>query len=252
MVVHTIQAFDADLQDLERKIAEMGRIDDQQIADATAAITKRDVALARRVISADDQVDALQRDIEEKAITTIARRQPMAIDLREIVGALRISNDLERVGDLAENIAKRVMLLKEEMRIHEVILQLERMVHLARNQLSRVLRSYERRDIAEALDVWRKDTEIDALNTSLFRELLTYMIEDPRNIGFCAHMLFCAKNIERIGDHATNIAETVYYIVEGRPIPAERPKAHVLNAHFFQLGCRRLSTRRIDSLDQEQ
>jgi phosphate transport system protein len=227
MIEHTARAFDADLQELVKKVAEMGRLDDEQIAGATEALTKRDTALARRIVLADDRVDALQRDIEEKAIATIARRQPMAVDLREIVGALRISNDLERVGDLAENIAKRVMLLTDEFRIKEVTLQLQRMVHLARDQLTRVLKSYERRDIAEALDVWRRDLEIDALNTSLFRELLTYMMEDPRNITFCTHMLFCAKNIERIGDHATNIAETVYYIVEGRSIPAERPKADV-------------------------
>jgi len=228
MVVHTMQAFDADLQDLVKKIAEMGRLDDQQIADAAEALLERDTALAQRVISADDRVDALQRDIETKAIATIARRQPMAVDLREIVGALRICNDLERVGDLAENIAKRVMLLTDEQSfIREVVLQLERMVHLARDQLSRVLQSYERRDVTQALEVWRKDLEIDALNTSLYRETLTYMMEDPRWIGFCTHMLFCAKNIERIGDHATNIAETVYYIVEGRELPAERPKADI-------------------------
>lgn len=227
MIVHTFRSFDTDLQQLASKIAEMGRLDDEQIASAAEALIKRDIALAQHVISADDRIDALQRDIEEKAITTIARRQPMAVDLREIVGALRISNDLERVGDLAENIAKRVMLLTDEFRIKEVMLQLQRMGHLARDQLTRVLQSYERRDIADALDVWRKDLEIDALNTSLFRELLTYMMEDPRNITFCTHMLFCAKNIERIGDHATNIAETVYYIVEGRSIPAERPKADV-------------------------
>jgi phosphate transport system protein len=225
MVEHTTRAFDADLQELATKIADMGRLDDEQIADAIEALVKRDIALARRVTSADDRVDALQRDIEEKAVTTIARRQPMAVDLREIVGALRISNDLERVGDLAENIAKRVMLLTDEFRINEVMLQLQRMVQLARDQLTRVLQSYERRDVAEAMDVWRKDQEIDALNTSLFRELLTYMMENPRNITFCTHMLFCAKNIERMGDHATNIAETVYYIVEGRPLPEERPKA---------------------------
>ena len=227
MIVHTFRSFDTDLQQLASKIAEMGRLDDEQIASAAEALIKRDIALARHVISADDRIDALQRDIEEKAITTIARRQPMAVDLREIVGALRISNDLERVGDLAENIAKRVMLLTDELRIRAVVLELQRMVDLARDQLSRVLRSYERHDIKEALDVWHKDLEIDALNTSLFRELLTYMMEDPRNITFCTHMLFCAKNIERIGDHATNIAETVYYIVEGRSLPSERPKADI-------------------------
>ena len=227
MIVHTFRSFDTDLQELASKIAEMGRLDDEQIASAAEALIKRDIALAQHVISADDRIDALQRDIEEKAITTIARRQPMAVDLREIVGALRISNDLERVGDLAENIAKRVMLLTDELRIRAVVLELQRMVNLARDQLSRVLRSYERHDIKEALDVWHKDLEIDAVNTSLFRELLTYMMEDPRNITFCTHMLFCAKNIERIGDHATNIAETVYYIVEGRSLPSERPKADI-------------------------
>lgn len=233
MIIHTIRAFDADLQELATKIAEMGQLDDQQIADAAQAIINRDSALARRVVWADDRLDALQREIEEKATTTIARRQPMAIDLREIVGALRISNDLERIGDLAENIAKRVTLLTDEFRIHDVVIHLQRMADLARDQLSRVLDSYERRDVAKALDVWRRDTEVDALNTSLFRELLTYMMEDPRNIGFCAHMLFCAKNIERIGDHATNIAESVYYIVEGRPIEAERPKADLTSRELL-------------------
>ena len=193
MIEHTIRAFDADLQELANKIAEMARLDGEQIADAIEALVKRDTTLAERVIATDDQVDALQRAIEEKAVATIARRQPMAVDLREIVGGLRIANDLERVGDLAENIAKRVLLLTEDWRIHEVMLQLQRMVDLVRGQLARVLQSYEHRDVALALDVWRKDREIDALNTSLFRELLTYMMEDPRNITFCSHMLFAPR-----------------------------------------------------------
>ena len=235
MIEHTTRAFDTDLQELARKIAEMGRLDGEQVADAMAALAKRDTALAKRVIAADDRVDALQREIEEKAVTTIARRQPMAIDLREIVGALRISNDLERVGDLAENVAKRVMLLTEEFRLNEVVLQLQHMVDVVRDQLARVLQGYERRDVAAALDVWRKDQEIDALNTALFRELLTFMMEDPRNITFCTHMLFCAKNIERMGDHATNIAETVYYIVEGSQLKEERPKANVTSRETLPL-----------------
>jgi phosphate transport system protein len=235
MVNHTIRAFDTDLDELARKIGAMGRLDDEQIAHAIKALTERDSALARQVIVADDQVDALQHEIEEKAIVTIARRQPMAVDLREIVGALRISNDLERVGDLAENIAKRVLLITDDFRLDEVVLQLQNMVQLARDQLRTVLMSYERRDVAEALDVWRKDQEIDALNNSLFRELLTYMMENPRNITFCTHMLFCAKNIERMGDHATNIAETVYYIVEGRALPEERPKADVTSRKALPL-----------------
>jgi phosphate transport system protein len=225
MVEHTTRAFDSDLQELAKKILDMGRSDDKQIANAIEALSKRDAEFARSVIAADDLIDAQQRAIEEKAIATIARRQPMAVDLREIVGALRICNDLERVGDLAENIAKRVLLLTGEFRINEVILQLQRMARLARDQLQQVLQSYERRNITSAIDVWYKDQELDALNNSLFRELLTYMMEDPRNIAFCSHMLFCAKNIERMGDHATNIAETVYYIVEGRSLPEERPKA---------------------------
>lgn len=225
MIEHTTRAFDSDLQELARKILDMGRSNDQQIADAIEALLKRDITLARRVVAADDLIDAQQHRIEEKAITTIARRQPMAVDLREIVGALRISNDLERIGDLAENIATRVLLLTQALRIEEVMHQLQRMAALACDQLRQVLQSYERRDVAMALDVWRKDQEIDAINNSLFRELLTYMMEDPHNITFCSHMLFCAKNLERIGDHATNIAETVYYIVEGRSLPEERPKA---------------------------
>jgi phosphate transport system protein len=224
---HTIRAFDADLRDLAVKIAEMGRLDEEQIADAIEALVTRDTALAERVIAADDQIDALQRAIEEKAVVTIARRQPMAVDLREIVGALRISNDLERIGDLAESIAGRALLLTDELPINEATLQLQRMVQLVLGQLTRVLQSYERRDVAAALEVWRRDQEIDVLNNSLFRELLNDMREKPGNIAFCTHMLFCSKNIERVGDHATNIAETVYYIVHGRPLLEERPKADI-------------------------
>lgn len=203
----------------------MGRLDDEQIASATDAFVNGDEPLARRVTLTDDQIDALQQEIEEKAVTVIARRQPMGSDLREVVGALRNSNELERVGDLAENIAKRVVLLAEEVKIAEAMVQLQRMVQLVREQLTSVLESYARRDVAAAMLVWRKDQEVDALNTALFRDMLTYMMENPCNITFCTHLLFCAKNIERIGDHTTNIAETVVYMVEGRPLAAERPKA---------------------------
>ena len=235
MIDHTARAFDAELQELARKIAEMGGLAEKQITDAIKALGKRDIALARQVISTDDRVDALQRDIEEKAIVTIARRQPMAVDLREIVGALRISNDLERIGDLAENVAKRVLLLTEEFQISEAMLQLQRMAQLVLEQLTRVLQSYERYDVTAALEVWRKDQKIDAINNSLFRELLTYMMENPRNITFCTHLLFCAKNIERMGDHATNIAETVYYVVQGRPLLEERPKADLTSKQALPL-----------------
>jgi phosphate transport system protein len=173
-------------------------------------------------------------DIEEKAIIIIAWRQPMAVDLREIVGALRISNDLERIGDLAQNIARRVALLTDKFGINEVALQLQRMAQLVLEQLARVIQSYEHRDADQAVEVWRKDQEIDALNNSVFRELLTYMMENPRNITFCTHMLFCAKNIERMGDHATNIAETVYYIVHGHPLSGER---WIYCASVFNVCC---------------
>ena len=180
--------------------------------------------LAQQVIASDMQIDALQREIEEKVILTIARRQPMAVDLREIVGALRISNDLERIGDLAKNIAKRVLVLDSEFRSQKVMRGVEHMAELVLAQIKDVLDAYARRDAQKAIAVWRSDEGVDAVNNSLFRELLTYMMEDPRNISICIHLLFCAKNIERMGDHATNIAETVYYMVEGRTLGEERPK----------------------------
>jgi phosphate transport system protein len=224
MSEHTIRAFDTDLQELARKVAEMGGLAEKQIADAVAALARRDTMLAQRAMAADASVDALQREIEDKAVLTIARRQPMAVDLREIVGALRLSNDLERIGDLAKNIAKRVVALEGEFRPHQVIRGVEHMTDLVLGQLKLVLDSYVRRDVAMALEVWRRDEEIDGVYNSLFRELLTYMMEDPRNITFCTHLLFCAKNIERMGDHATNIAESVHYIVEGHALADERPK----------------------------
>jgi len=224
MSEHTIKAFDVDLQEISRKVAEMGGLAEKQIADSIVALSKRDIALAQRVMAADPAIDALQREIEEKAILTIARRQPMAVDLRDIVGALRVSNDLERIGDLAKNIGKRVVALNGEFRPTQVIRGVEHMTDLVLEQLKRVLDAYARRDVAMAMEVWRGDEEVDAVNNSLFRELLTYMMEDPRNITFCTHLLFCAKNIERMGDHATNIAETVHYIVEGRTMVDERPK----------------------------
>jgi len=221
---HTAKAFDVDLQDLARMVAEMGGLAEKQIAESVDALAKRDARLAQRVVALDPTIDALQREVEERAILTIARRQPMAVDLREIVGALRVSNDLERIGDLAKNIAKRVIALGPAAHPTQVIRGVEHMSDLVLGQLKQVLDAYARRDVAKAMEVWRGDEEVDAVNNSLFRELLTYMMEDPRNITFCTHLLFCAKNIERMGDHATNIAETVYYIAEGRPLADERPK----------------------------
>jgi len=224
MTEHTIKAFDTDLQELARMIAEMGGLAERQIGDALDALNRHEAALARSVIATDARIDALQREIEERAILTIARRQPMAVDLRDIVGALRVSNDLERIGDLAKNIAKRVEVVENELSLQKVMRGVEHMTELVLTQIKDVLDAYARRDVGKAVQVWRSDEEVDAVNNSLFRELLTYMMEDPRNISVCIHLLFCAKNIERMGDHATNIAETIFYMVEGHPLPDERPK----------------------------
>jgi phosphate transport system protein len=223
MTEHTSKAFDADLQELSRMIAEMGGLAERMIGESVDALNKRDADLAQSVIMRDSKIDLLQREIEAKAILTIARRQPMAVDLRDVVGALRVSNDLERIGDLAKNIAKRVMVLDSDLFL-KVMRGVEHMTELVLTQIKDVLDSYARRDVPKALAVWRGDEEVDAVNNSLFRELLTYMMEDPRNISVCIHLLFCAKNIERMGDHATNIAETIYYMVEGRALSDERPK----------------------------
>src|SRR5215471_15730279 len=174
MTEHTIRAFDTDLQDLARMIAETGGLAERQIGDALDALNRHDAALAGSVIAADARIDALQREIEEKAILTIARRQPMAVDLRDIVGALRVSNDLERIGDLAKNIAKRVIALEGEFHPTKLLRGVEHMGSLVLGQLKDVLDSYSSHDLKKALDVWNGDEEVDAMCTSVFRELLTY------------------------------------------------------------------------------
>jgi phosphate transport system protein len=221
---HTTKAFDIDLQEITRLLAEMGGLAEKQIADSVDALVRGDANLARQVVATDIGIDALWHEIEEKAVLTIARRQPMAVDLREIVGALRITSDLERIGDMAKNTGKRVIALRGELPASNLLRGVEHMGALVLAQLKEVLDSYVGHDLKKALAVWNGDEEVDAMCTSLFRELLTYMMEDPRNITSCIHLMFCAKNIERIGDHATNIAETVYYMVEGRTIADERPK----------------------------
>jgi len=228
-VDHTAKAFDTDLQEITRKVAEMGGMVEQQIADAVRALVDRDLELGERVIAVDPQIDGMQRDIEEKAILTIARRQPMAVDLREVVGAMRVCNDLERMGDHAKHLGKRVVALDGDFYPQKLIRGVEHMAELVSTLLKQVLDAYASRDLAAALAVWKGDEEVDSMCTSLFRELFTYMMEDPRNITFCMHLMFCAKDIERMGDHATNIAETVYYMIEGRPITDQRPKGDPTN-----------------------
>ncbi len=224
MADHIVKAYDKELEALERSIAEMGGIAEKMVIDAMDALANSDAPLAQFVIACDERLDNLQREIEESAILTIARRQPMAVDLREIIGAIRVAGDLERVGDLAKNIAKRSLKIGDVTRNPHEVVGLKHMNDVATELLKDVLDAYAQRDNDRALAVWERDVELDALEDSVFRDLLTHMMEDPRNISYCAHLLFCSKNIERIGDHATNIAETVHYLVTGHPFPSERPK----------------------------
>ncbi|MGH6854398.1 MAG: phosphate signaling complex protein PhoU [Aestuariivirga sp.] len=223
MSEHIVRAYDEDLAALKTMLAQMGGLAEQQLDGAIDALIRRDTALASTIIEADSKIDALERQIEEKAILTIARRQPMALDLREIMVAIRISSDLERIGDLAKNTAKRTHAISDALP-RKLITGLTRMGRLAQEELKTVLDAYAQADAEKAMAVWRSDEELDALYNSIFRELLTYMMEDPRNIGLCTHLLFGAKNMERIGDHATNIAENIYYLVHGKALAEERPK----------------------------
>ena len=222
--VHIMSAFDEELKYLSKRIAAMGGHAERMVEQAVAALVNADPGLAQKVIRDDAVLDEGQREIDDKAIIIIAKRQPMATDLREIVGAIRISADLERVGDLGKNVAKRVVAVIDGRQPTSLFRGLEALANLALTQLKEVLDVYASRSVDRIGFVRDRDDQIDAMYTSLFRELLTYMMEDPRNITPCTHLLFCAKNIERIGDHATNIAETIYYIVTGDQMPAERPK----------------------------
>jgi phosphate transport system protein len=202
----------------------MGGHAERMVDEAVAALVHSDIGLARKVVADDAVLDEGQREIDDKAIVIIAKRQPMADDLREIIGAIRISADLERVGDLGKNIAKRVGAIVRERQPVSLFRGLQALADLALTQRKEVLDAYASRSVDKIDFVRDRDDQIDAMYTSLFRELLTYMMEDPRNISACTHLLFCAKNIERIGDHATNIAETVFYIVTGEQMPPERSK----------------------------
>jgi len=226
---HTARIFDNDLNKVTQLVAQMGGLAQKQVTDASDALARHDIALARRVIELDASVDELQRQIEEKAVATIALRQPLAFDLRALVAMLRIANDLERIGDLAKNIGKRVIAVSGETSQRTLIRGLRHMASLVGAQLAVVLDSFVDRNPLQALRVWQGDKEVDALYVSLFRELLTYTMEDPGTISPCIHYLFCAKNIERIGDHTTNIAEAVHYMVEGHAIAGERPKGDAGN-----------------------
>ncbi|MCC0015692.1 MAG: phosphate signaling complex protein PhoU [Rhodobiaceae bacterium] len=225
MTDHTVRRYDNELRELAVRITRMGGLCEQALTDAAIALKRQDTGAAMVVIDEDMRIDALERETEELAIQMIARRQPMAGDLREIVAAVKIAADLERIGDLAKNIAKRVVALQDQAQPARIIRGLDHISELALQQLKDVLDAYTRRDADKAVVVWRRDSDLDAVYTSIFRELLTYMMEDPRNITLCTHLLFAAKNVERIGDHATNIAENIHYLVTGETLDTERPKS---------------------------
>src|SRR5712671_4472863 len=220
---HIIKSYDEELRRLNNTITQMGGLGESQLAAAIEAVVKRDSELAARVVEGDARVDQLEREVDGLVVRLLALRQPMARDLREILAALKIAGDLERICDYAANVAKRSIALKHAPPA-EPIFALPRMANLARGLTKDVIDAYVARDADKALVVWARDEELDEMYSSLFRELLTYMMEDPRNITASTHLLFMAKNIERIGDHATNIAETVYFLVHGTPLNQARPK----------------------------
>jgi phosphate transport system protein len=221
---HIVSRFDEELATLAVRIAQMGGLAEQSLTNAITALRTRDHELAEQVIINDQKIDAMETEVEDLAIQLIARRQPMASDLREVMAANKICSDLERIGDLAKNVAKRVGIIREEYQPPKIILGIEHLSDIALQQLKDVLDAYTRRDVEAAKGVWHRDRNLDAIYTSIFRELLTYMMEDPRSITLCTHLLFAAKNIERIGDHATNIAETICYLVTGDQLEGDRIK----------------------------
>ena len=224
MTLHTVKAYGDELNQLTADVARMGGLAEAQIADAVESMARRDIALGEAVIERDKRLDEMLRDIERKAIRLIALRQPVASDLRRTVAAMKIANDLERVGDLAKNVAKRGLALIEAEPIAPLTRSIERMGRLVTLRMKAVLDAYTAQQVEAALNVWSHDDDVDEHYNALFRELLTYMMADPRTITSCAHLLFMAKNLERIGDHATNIAEIIHYELTGETLGVERPK----------------------------
>lgn len=220
---HVVKSYDGELRHLRELIARMGGIVESQLRDCMAAIARRDIEAAERVIAADPEVDAMEREVDANVIRLLALRQPLAVDLRSIIAAMRIAGDLERAGDYATNVAKRAIVVAEAPSVPAVA-GIAHINRLALEAIKDVLDAYMTNDAARAVDVWSRDDLIDKLYTGVFREILTYMIEDPRTIGACTHLMFMAKNLERVGDHATNIAEIMHYAITGQTLPDARPK----------------------------
>jgi len=217
------------VEPLVAEVARLGGLAEAQIADCVDAVTRRDVPLAQAVVARDIKLDALQAEIERRAIELIATRQPTGRALRRAVAALKIAMNLERCGDLARNIAKRSLVLSESEPLTPLTRSIERMGRLVAARLKEVLDAYSAGELDKATAVWARDEEVDEHYNSLFRELLTYMMGDPRTITPGAHLLFIAKNLERIGDHATNIAEIIHFEITGDEMTGERPKWDALS-----------------------
>ncbi len=225
---HIVKTYGEELDQLSAEVVLMGGLAEAQVADAVEAVARRDVALAQSVVQRDHRLDDLEKDVEKKCIRLIALRQPMADDLRRTVAAMKIATSLERTGDLAKNIAKRAIVVAEAEPMSPITRSIERMGKLVSSRLRDVLDAYKGGKIDLAQNVWASDTEVDEHYNALFRELLTYMMGDPRTISACTHLLFMAKNLERIGDHATNIAEHIHYELTGEDYVEERPRGESL------------------------
>jgi phosphate transport system protein len=220
---HIVKSFDEELRRQKNLLAEMGGLVESQTALARDGLLRKDADSASRAIELDPRVDALAMEAEQTTIRMLALRQPMAIDLRRIVGTLKIANDLERVGDYASNVAKRSLVLQQ----YPTNFSMNGVSRLARGvqeNLKAIIDAVGEDDAERAAEVWRSDESLDDIYNGIFRELVTHMMEDVRNITPATHLLFIAKNLERMGDHATNIAETLYYAVKGERLPAQRPK----------------------------
>lgn len=227
---HTVKAFGDELNNLTAEVARLGGLAEAQVSDAVDAVARRDAVLAQQVIERDKKLDVLQAEIERKAIRLIALRQPVAQDLRHTVAAMKISMQLERCGDQAKNIAKRCLILTQSEPLTPLTRSIERMGVLVASRLKDVLDGYTAGEVERAIGVWNRDAEVDEHYNSLFRELLTYMMSDPRTINPCAHLLFIAKNLERIGDYATNIAEMINFEITGEELSMDRPKGAAFTA----------------------
>src|SRR5580704_2794975 len=220
---HLVKSFDQDLKRLTDMLIRMGGIVENQVALASEAVMERNAEAASRAVEEDVKVDALEREVDAFVIRMLALRQPMAADLRHIVAGLKITGDLERIGDYAANVAKRSIVLAQFPAPYSLG-GLAHMLALVQAQLKSIIDALGSNDSDKAIEVWRSDRAVDDIYNTIFRELITYMMEDPRNITPCTHLLFIAKNLERIGDHTTNIAETIYYAVKGESLPEGRPK----------------------------